>query len=341
MSPEAAKSCARRPRRRRSTPVARNRARLDRIAGLLADEKAQLDQHEQQLDAKLAQAGSGAGAGSGSAAQEATAAKEQLAQAKAQLDEAEQLRGQAATALAQLDGALAKNGDPMPPAREADAKLKQLRELFFSVIEHLQELIRDQGETRDQTSASVAEDDFTRAPKLPALISRQDQHGAMAKAITDALAKQADAASKAAAQPQQGPTKPQQGPDPKSARGRGRRGRKAQTDMADAHTAIDKSLKATNVSVPLQPAVDSQGKAIEHLEAALKLLQPPQQNKNDKDQKKQDQQKQDQQKKDQQKKDQQQQPQGGAGQRARDDDARRQRERRERGSAGDAVDKDW
>jgi len=334
LSPEAAKELAPADRARKTLDaVTANRARLDRIAGLLADEKARLDQHEQQLDAKLAQAGSGA--------QEAAAAKEQLAQAKAQLDEAEQLRAQAATALAQLDGALAKNSDPMPPARDADTKLEQLRELFFSVIEHLQQLIRDQGETRDQTSASVAEDDFTRAPKLPALITRQDHHGAMAKAITDALAKQADAAGKAAAQPQQGPTKPQQGPDPKALAGAADEVRKAQTDMADAHAAIDKSRKATNVSVPLQPAVDSQGKAIEHLEAALKLLQPPpQKNDKDKDQKK-DQQKQDQQKKDQQKKDQQQQAQGGAGQRARDDDARRQRERRERGSAADAVDKDW
>jgi hypothetical protein len=85
------------------------------------------------------------------------------------------------------------------------------------------------------------------------------------------------------------------------------------------------------------PGVKSQAKAIEHLEAALKLLQPPprNQNKNDKSDK-QDQQ--DQQKQQQQKQDQQQQ-QGGAGQRARDEDARRQRQRGQ--PASDPVEKDW
>src|SRR5690349_24141679 len=58
------------------------------------------------------------------------------------------------------------NKDPMPPAKDADAKLTELRKLFFSVIEHLQELIREQGETRDQTSAANGDDEFTRPGKL-------------------------------------------------------------------------------------------------------------------------------------------------------------------------------
>ena len=340
LSPEAAKDLAPAERARKTLDaVTANRARLDRITGLLAEKQAQLAQQKAQLEAKLAQ-----GAGSGSAAApDGAAARAQLAQADKQMQTAEQLRAEAATALAALDTALAKNTDPMPPAKDAEAKLSELRQLFFSVVEHLKELVRTQGETRDRTAAEVTEDDLTRAPKLPALIAAQDHHLGMAKAITDALAKQADEAGKQAAPPPgqgQGPTKPQQGPDPKALAGAADEVRKAQTDMSDAHTAIDKSQKATNVSVPLQPAVDSQGKALEHLEAALKLLEPPpKKNDQDKDQQKQDPQKQEQQKQDKPKQEQPKpQPQGGAGQRARDDDARRQQRK---GSASEPVDKDW
>ncbi|HET9990022.1 MAG TPA: hypothetical protein VFQ65_15935 [Kofleriaceae bacterium] len=110
--------------------------------------------------------------------------------------------------------------------------------------------------------------------------------------------------------------------------------------MTDAKTGLDKAATAKQ-SVSLDGTVKSEAKAIEHLENALKLLQPPPK-KNDQDQK-QDQQKQDQQKQDQQKKqqDQQQQQQGGAGQRARDEDAKRQRDKQQREGGSDPVDKDW
>src|SRR4029079_8038859 len=101
---------------------------------------------------------------------EAAAKKQELEQAKQQMVHAEELRAQAQTALAALDKALSTNKDPMPPAKDADAKLTELRKLFFSVIEHLQALIREQGETRDQTSAANTEDEFTRPGKLPGLI---------------------------------------------------------------------------------------------------------------------------------------------------------------------------
>ena len=202
------------------------------------------------------------------------------------------------------------------------------------MIEHLQELIREQGETRDQTSAASGEDDFTRGPKLPGLIGRQDGHKATAKAITEALAQQADAAAKQSAQPGQ-PGQPQQGPSAKSLAAADDEVRLAQGDMGDAQATLVKARDARTSSESLAPGVKSQGKAVEHLENALKLLQPPPQKndqKNDKDQ-------QQQQQKPQPKQDQPQQ--GGAGQRARDDDARRQRERRDHESKTDPVEKDW
>ena len=117
--------------------------------------------------------------------------------------------------------------------------------------------------------------------------------------------------------------------------------------MTDAKAGLDKAGSAKQ-SVSLEATVKSEGKAADHLEAALKLLQPPPQ-KNDQKQDPQKQDQQDQQKQDQQKKDQQQQQQnGGAGQRARDEDAKRQRAKHGGSNGSDAanpaggdVDQDW
>ncbi|HEU4611777.1 MAG TPA: hypothetical protein VFS15_06855 [Kofleriaceae bacterium] len=340
LSPEAAKQVPAAERARESKDaLAQNLARMARIKELIADEVAKVD-----AQAAAAPAGSpgpaaatpGAAAGSAAIpaapdAQQQEQQKQQLEAQKQMLAQAETLRGEAEKLLGELDGAIKANKDPLTPAKAADAKLDELRRLFFSVIEHLQDLIRQQGETRDQTSAAHTEDDETRAPKLPGIASRQDQHGQLAKAITDALAAQADAAAKA-----QDPKQQQQGKNMAAAADEVRL---AQNDMADAKRVLDQAISETNQSHSLEPVIKSQGSALEHLMNALKLLQPPQQQKQDKqDQQKQDQQKQDQQKQQQQ---QQQQQQGGAGQRARDEDARRQRERREQQGGNDSVDKDW
>ena len=126
--------------------------------------------------------------------------------------------------------------------------------------------------------------------------------------------------------------------------------------MADAKVGLDKAGSAKQ-SVSLEGTVKSEGRAADHLEAALKMLQPPPQKNDQKqdphdqqkqDQQKQDQQKQDQKKQDQQKQDQQQQQNGGAGQRARDEDAKRQRAKHGGSNGSDAsgqpggdVDQDW
>ncbi|MDB4958438.1 MAG: hypothetical protein JWO36_6007 [Myxococcales bacterium] len=332
LSPEAAKQLPAGERASETKDaLARNLARMPRIKELLADEVAKLAAQEQQIEAK-------AGAGSGSAApdpKQVEAAKQQVAAMKQQIMQAETLRGEADKALAELAAALKANHDPLTPAKAAQTKIEELRRLFFNLIEHLQELIRQQGETKDQTSQANTEDDFTRAPKLPGLVTRQDEHLTMAKAITEALAKQADAASKQQGQPQPGQ------PDAKAFSAAAAEVRLAENEMTDAKTPLTKASSAPQ-SVSLKPSVDSQAKAIEHLENALKLLQPPQ--KQDQDKQKQDQQQQQQQQqqqKDKEKQDQQQQQQGGAGQRARDEDARRQREKREHESQSDPVEKDW
>ncbi len=305
------------PDRARETgeAVRRNLARIERLKTLVADELAQLAAQPPPQDPKQAEA-----------------AKQQLEQQKGQLAYAETLRGQAADELAKLDKALGDaKSDPMTPAKAADAKLTELRKLFFSVIEHLEQLIRDQGETHDQTAAAGADDDFARAPKLPGLIGREDEHGKLAQGITDALAAQADAAAKQKQEQAQGPS-------PKALAGAADEVRLAHNDMSDAQATLTKAKDAKQ-SMTLDPATKSEAKAVEHLTNALKLLQPPpKQNDQKQDDKKQDDKKQDDKKKDDQ---QQQQQQGGPGQRARDDDARRQKERQHQQHDTEPVDQDW
>jgi len=331
LTPEAAKQldAARRGKQTRDA-LSHNLGRMPRLQELLAEEVAQLEGQaaaaakasDPPKDPKQAEAQK----------QQVEQQKQQLEQAKQQLARAEELRGQAAGALGALDKALSANKDPMPPARDADGKLTELRKLFFSVIEHLKELIREQGETRDQTSAANGEDHFARGPKLPGLITRQDGHATMAKAVTDALAQQADEAGKQPAQPGQ----PQQGPDAKALAGAADEVRQAQGDMGDVKATLVKARDAKNATESLAPGEKSQAKAIEHLENALKLLQPPKKKNDQKDDKDQQQQQQQQQAKQDPKP-----QQGGAGQRARDEDARRQRDRRNRESQADPVEKDW
>lgn len=301
--------------------LARNVDRMKRLQGLIADALADASQPapEQGPDGKPIDP------------KQKEAHEQAAAQAKQLYARAEQLRGEIASTLETLHKAIADNKEPLVPQRDAETKLSELRKLFFSVVEHLKQLIRDQGETRDQSSAIAGADDIARAPKLPGLIGREVEHSQMAKAIVDALAAQADAAGK---QP------PQQGqPDAKTLSAAAEEVRQADASIDGARGTLTKVKDATTQSMSMKPVLEDQAKALEHLEAALKLLEPPQKNDNKQDQQKQQQQ--DQQKQDQQKQDQQQQQQQGAAQRARDEDARQQKRRRDREAGNNPVEKDW
>jgi len=311
--------------------LARNLARLPKIKTLLAEQAAKIDAEQKQAEQKAAAPAQGA-QGSGTPPPPSPEdLKKHFDELRQQLAAAEPLRADAEKAIAELETAIAKNTDPLAPSKTAQAKLEELRELFFDLIEHLQDLIRKQGETRDQTTTANADDDFTRAPKLPGLVTREDEHAQMAKAIHDVLAKQADAAGKTAGAQPPGPHA-QQGPDPKTLASAASEVQLAQNSMADAKTGLGKAQAATNQSVSLKPAVDAEAKAIEHLQAALKLLQPPSKNKKKKD--KQQQQSQS---------DKPDQSKSGAGQSANDEDARRQRENAEKNDSKnkDPVEQDW
>lgn len=302
--------------------LARNADRMKRLQGLIADALAEADK-------PMPEVGPG---GASVDPKQKEAHEQQVQQMKQMYARAEQLRGESASSIDALTKALADNKDPLPHQKDAETKLTELRKLFFSVIEHLQQLIRDQGETRDQTSAIAGADDISRAPKLPGLITREDEHQQMAKAIVEALAAQADAAGKSQAPPQPGQ------PDAKTLSAAAEEVRQADTAMDGARTTIVKVKDTTTQSLSMKPALEDQAKALEHLEKALALLQPPKQKQDKQDQQKDQQQ--DQQQQDQQKQDQQQQQQGAA-QRARDEDARQQKRRRDREAGNNPVEKDW
>ena len=296
--------------------VTKNRARLARMQGLLADE--------------LAKATAAPPADPGAQGQAPAPDPQQVEQTKQMFAQAEQLRAEADAALVAL-AAVAGGGKGAPAldsARLAETKLTELQKLFFSVIEHLQELIRAQGETRDDTATAQTEDDAGRAQRLPGIITRQSEHGQMAEAIAQALAKQADAAAQQGGQPG---AQPAGGPTPEALGQAATDVRTALSSMQDATTTLTTARdQAQQLSYDIGPAIESQKTALEHLDAALRLLQPPPPP--------QDQQKQDQQKQDQQQSADQQL------QRVREREAERQREKqeRERQAGGtDPVDKDW
>jgi hypothetical protein len=315
--------------------TAKNLERLARAADLLKEEVAKLEAQA------AAQAAAPADPNQPEDPAAAEAAAKQLEAARAQLAHAEELRARATSELGALSAALGKGGDPIAPAKTAGATIDELRELFFSVIEHLQQLIREQSETRDRTTRAAGLDEIGRAPLLPELITRETEHAAIGQAIQDALAKQADAAAGDAGQ-----TKNIAAAVDEVRLGVG--------EMQGARDQLAKAKEASNASYDLQPTLGAQAKALEHLANALRLLQPPKQ---DQQQQQQQQQQQDPQQADPQKddpqedqqdqaaKDQEQQDQrdpSGALQRVRDDEARRQRERREREHGQpEPVDKDW
>jgi hypothetical protein len=317
--------------------TARNRDRLERLAGLIADELAEL----------TAKAGGPQGAPQGGAPQPGTGtqgAGDQLEAEKQRYAAAERHRAAAATALAAMAGhTAAGRGGPvaLTSAREVVKQLDELRRLFFSIVEQLQELLRQQGETHDRTASAQADAADQRGPLLAPLADAQNRHTGKAEALAAALEQQADAAGQA-----QDPGAAQQ--DPRAAaqaRDAARRFTEAASEVRAAVAAMRSAGEVLNqareqaaqMSVDLEPALRQQPVTMGHLESAIRILQPPDPQE---DQQKQDQQKQDQQKQDQERMSQQQAQRRL--QSIRDREAERQKRSRERDQARpDPVEKDW
>ena len=79
--------------------------------------------------------------------------------AEERLELAETLRMETLEALDTVSEALAYGGEADGPARLALERLEALRRLFFSIVEHLEELLAEQTDTHDQTATVQVEPD--------------------------------------------------------------------------------------------------------------------------------------------------------------------------------------
>lgn len=304
------------------TATERNVDRLARMTALIQEELAQAKALAQQQG------------------QEAPESVEQT------YDAAEQYRAAAAGKLALAQAALQAIAEgrkqptdadsPLVLVQSAQKDLEELRRIFYSIVEHLKELHRDQSETYDQTGTAQAAEDEERAGGLPPLAEAQGKHAAMTEALAQALEQQADAASAS--------------DDPKAAT----EAEKFAAAAAELRSALDAlraaattlaqaSEDATSMSVDLSPALEDQPVGIQHIEAAIAILEPPEDQEQDQDQQDQEEQNQDQQQEQQQQEEEVSKQQAERRlQEIRDREAERQRER-ERAQAvqGGGVDKDW
>ncbi|WP_428096262.1 hypothetical protein [Candidatus Rariloculus sp.] len=242
-----------------------NLDRLDRLEGLFADERA--------------------------AAESEAATAEQGGQAEAEglqavlerYDLAEQLRGTAAAALEDLSAVLAdvvrgaEAAEPLGPATEALTSIEELRRLFFSVVEHLQELLAAQADTYDRTAAlgiSAAADEL--GAELGLAAERQDEQARTADSLAQVLVEQADASGAAGA----AGTAPEQPPGEQLSAA-AEEVRAAAGSMQAAGVGLaDATERADSASPDLEPILSDQLEAMAHLENAIRLLQPPQQQQN-------------------------------------------------------------
>ena len=197
---------------------------------------------------------------------------------------AESLRARAGDSLAELAASVAASAvdDARSRAAQTLQLLEELRRLFFSIVEHVAALLADQGETHDRTATLQAEssaamgDEF--APAVGAVADRQGRHAEVGDRLAAALAQQADAASA----PTQ--TDPSAGPGPTADPSAGERLAKAADEvrkaggrmLSAATMLIDGASRATTMSPDLEPALEDQLAAMEHLENALRELVPPQ-----------------------------------------------------------------
>ena len=197
--------------------------------------------------------------------------------------QAEALRSQAAAGLATLMDEVERIASAAAPPTEARSAasetheaLEALRRLFFSIVEHIQALHADQADTHDRTATLQFESSADSIEDLPAglglVAERQTGHAQLGDALADALAQQADAA--AAAPAQEGvPAEQQMGAKLAEAAAEVR---KAGGRMHSATAVLaDAAERAGTMSPELEPALEDQLAALDHLQNALRALSPP------------------------------------------------------------------
>lgn len=159
--------------------------------------------------------------------------------------------------------------------KAAQANLEQLRMLFFTIVEHVEELLRQQTATWDETTDVSLAPSEEQAAKLPPVIDRQRMHELTAVQLSRALSEQSE---KMQAQASQGGG---QGGAPSAGQSMGemaQRYRQAASELDVAATSMRQAqTDLQNASRLFSEALTQQKEATEHIENALELLKPPQQ----------------------------------------------------------------
>lgn len=221
----------------------------DRVARAAVDEnRGRLQRMEDMLLDMLAQA---------------PADSEDAAAGQQRFELAERIRKEALEALDAASGALASGDAAIAPAELALERLETLRRLFFTIVEHLQQLLAEQTDTHDQTATAQVEPGD--GPPLGFVAERQAAHARTGEALAEALAAQTDAAR--AGEQSDGAERIAEATG--EVRAGTARMRAAAATVAAAEDA------SQNMSPHLEPALADQLAAIGHLENAIRLLRPP------------------------------------------------------------------
>jgi hypothetical protein len=275
--------------------------------------------------------------------EQAGADQDDSARKEQQYEVAEALRGQVTTALRAMERSLGSGSGPvLDEAVRGLESLEELRRLFFSVVEHLRELLAEQTRTYDDTASTVTASIEELPAQLGLVAERQAAHADMSDALAAALASQADAAAAtaddAAGNASQAPASDVDlSKVVEEIRG-------ASGLMHAASVAVSGAVQSAHRMSPvLEPILNDQQGAMEHIEAAIALMQPPGEQSGDSQSGNDQQQQQQEQQQQQAKQDQEEMTQRQALRRLqaiRDRDAQRQRDRQADGTR-DPVEKDW
>ncbi len=284
-----------------------NIERLERLATLLAKEAAKANEQMMKQGGAQGQAGAQGGP-----------SEEQMQQMQQLFEHAENLRNTAREALVRMsakagqtpEAVVDEQGNPVEvdetvvptdiqeavwsdlsgDALVAEQSLEELRILFFTVIEHVQELLKQQMSTMDQTTDVSTASEEEKGLKVPAVVDRQRVHEVTSDKLAEVLTKQAEEI-----QNQGGQQGMQQGVDPAEI---AQRYRQAASELQVASTdmrQVQKDLQAEPLL--FTEALEGQKSASEHIAKALEYLQPPQQQQQQQQQQDQEQQQQQQQQK--------------------------------------------
>ncbi len=169
--------------------------------------------------------------------------------------------------------ALQAGEDAQDDSDQAAATLADLRRLYFTIVEHLQELAAEQSETWDDTAEvqaeAIADGTLDESSDLPRIADRQTRHRDRADALTTALAEMADQG----ASEQQGPPTNEEGENAFALASEDMR--LASGSMTSATDILGRDAEKL-APADLEPATENQREAIEHVLQAIARLQPPQ-----------------------------------------------------------------